>query len=550
MNLYKRINTYTLEHYPIAWNTHIIWMTLSAILINAIFWVMGYMATNMHLIKSSNFSYLFTNAAFSLLYGVSILVIGILWLIKVYKNNPMKSFYKLDKLYLFKVFLHFFIIIFLHSLVYFSFTKGKYAKTKTLLHKNELVAEIHTLNNAYPFFLTNLDDYKFEARAYPNPFPLKNLIGKTSTANNNEQSLPNGLDNTKPYIKLGDRYYQFGTTTCKTTSNCIEICSVDSVYDISKVYGLATYSLYNFSTLLIQPKSFLPSNNYAKNNAPYVHSIINTRNAKAITATIDSVKQIAVKYNVEMRINTNELVTAALKPLDSSITDIASEENSDAGYDKNITTNKEGGYIGVRLSAYQYEKELSRNHLNKSDLENVYENYEKAYDGINYKEVIWFMFFFSLAAAYLLLMGKFATGINILLSAVIAGGLSIAFGLLMALILSNHSGRSEESFKLIGTLYAGIVLLIGIIAITTNGISKWLVDKLALITYVTIPVFLCFLWSNFYPKGGYIETKDPCYGEIYKSPAYTPEPWHFVIVCAIAIIPAFILIRKWISRPA
>jgi hypothetical protein len=165
-------------------------------------------------------------------------------------------------------------------------------------------------------------------------------------------------------------------------------------------------------------------------------------------------------------------------------------------------------------------------------LDNIYENYEEAYNGVNYKDLSWVLFFFSLAAAYLLLMGKFSTGLNILLSAVIAGGLSIVFGLLTALLLMN-SGHEEESVKLLGTTYTGFIVVIGIISIISKVITKWLVDKLALITYVTIPVFLCFLWSNFYPKGHYESITIKCKGNSYIEPAFTIEPWHFAVVCIL-----------------
>ncbi len=536
MNLYKRINKYTLEHHPIAWNTHIIWMILSGILFNIIFFGLGFLATNLQLLKEHKFNNYFFRSPFFLLFIVSALIIAILWLIKVYKNNPIKSFYKVKWSYLFIVFFHFCIIIFLHSMVYYSFSKGKNIKATMILNRDELIADAHIMNMAYPFFLSTENNYKLEERQYPNPFPLNNLVGNQLYDTIQKRAYVYMVDKTKPYLEFNDRFYQYGEVEEKIV-NCDLVSYLDTIYDIPKTYGLKEYSIYNFSSLFTSYYSYSPSKySYKENIAPYVHQILLDKNSTKIKTILDSAKYVCTKYGIENRINTNDLAAISIKDSIWSNIIVSVEREND---EPNLTNH----YYSVDL----YNNHNKVNYLDKNSLNNIYNNYDDAlHNSDNQQSFFWAVVFFSLISAYFLLLGKFATGINILLSAVIAGVLLIAFGLLAFLIM--NGSETQRNLTIFATCYSGIVILIGYIAIRNTSVAKWFRDKLALITYVSIPTFFCFLWSNFYPKGYEIPGKG-CEPDQYISPSFTMEPWHFVIAGLLSIIPAFLLIRKWLSKP-
>jgi hypothetical protein len=364
------------------------------------------------------------------------------------------------------------------------------------------------------------------------------LIDETLYNKKIHESYPYTVDITKPYLQFDNRYYQFGEVKYETI-NCQGRSFIDTIYSTPKTYGLKLYSIYNFSTLFIYQHSFLPDYyNYKKNIAPHIHQIMLDKNVTKIKSIIDSVTSLCKKYSIENRINSDDLITEVMKDFPSTATVASTDGASD--YANSATNGKR-----VELNDYRYAN--SENYLDNKSLENIYENYNDAlYDNEMNKSIFWGILFFSLIAAYLLLLGKFATGINILLAAVIAGVLSIGFGLISFLVMSTTD--SEKSLLVVATVYCGIAILLGYLSINSTGIPKWFRDKLALITYVSWPTFLCFLWSNFYPKGYYVPNKG-CDSDQYISPSFTVEPWHYVIVGLLAITPAFLLIRKWLSKP-
>jgi hypothetical protein len=441
---------------------------------------------------------------------------------------------------LFIVFFHFFIITLLHSTVYYSFTKGKNLKAKILLNETELIKERDILNIAFPFFLSNDDNYNLSKRVYPDPFPLNNLIGENLYNKKSQYPYSYEVNISKPYLQLDNVYYQFGEVKYETI-NCEEKAFIDTIYDTPKTYGLKRYSIYNFSNVFISDYSFLPKDyHYKKNIAPYVHQVLLEKNITALKNILDSVRQVCKKYGIKHHININDLAAVALK---DSLIDVTIATNERDGDGNNIELSTSGNSVDLNY----YYGINSKNYLDKGGIENIYENYEDAlHNSPNHSPIFWSIFFFSLITAYFLLLGKFATGPNILLSAVIAGVLSIGFALISFLFVNTWD--NQEGLPIVATVYCGIVILLGYLSINSTSILKWIRDKLALITYVSLPAFFCLLWSNFYPEGYSVPGKG-CQQNEYIAPSFTAEPWHYALVGLLSIIPAFLLIRKWTAKP-
>ncbi len=555
MRFYKRVNQYILEHYPIAWNTNIFWMIVVGIASHLLFYLLGFLTTNLNLIKDSSFFNHFFSSSIVLFYAILVLVIVILWLLKVFKNNPLKSFYQVNKTYLFTVFFHFFISIFLLSTVYLSFNKGRNDKVKTLLNTKELRKEKVLLNKVYPFMLLDLEDYNFSNREYPSPFPLENLIGKdlnniventyqtpqinkykrsveiTETGTDNAPISPNGyvLNKTKPHVFINEKAYQFGDVSCKEIKCKSDVCKIDSFFDVSKVAELKKYSIANFSKLFIT-QELLDTNVYSyKNNiAANVHEIYFSKNQQTIKILLDSLSVFCKKYKIANTVDNNQISKLSLQALQNS-------------YD-----NYKGPISG---NFYSYEfgsgNKKEKNVVETNEIEYLFENYNDVITSKFKFASLWPYFFFALAMAYLLIMGKFSSGLNILLSIVFGGIIMIVFSLLSIGILSG--GRNaENSIRWLILVYSAIVIGLGLISLNSK-LSKWWRDKFAILTYAAIPVFMFSLLSLIYPKS--TEKINECGRVLTIEPTFIPEAWHFAIVAIIALIPAFIYIKKWIAKP-
>jgi hypothetical protein len=543
MQLYNRINKYILEKYPIAWNTNVFWMINVGLLLHIVFYALAYLTTNLNLIKSYNYTNHFFSSSIVLFYAIIVLVITILWLLKLYKNNPLKSFYKVSSSYLFIVFFHLAIPIFLLSTVYLTFNKGVHNKTNNLLNLTALKQEKEILNRAYPFMLAELKDYEFNNKAYPAPFPLSNLIGQNinnmdyndvvdadvNYTRKETKYYNHTLDKTKPYIIIDGDYYQFGDVKCINTK-CNTVCKVDSFIDVSKVAELKKHSVANFSELFINESlTDTTEYSYKKNIAPFVHDTYFSKNKERIKLLLDSVQMICKKYNTINNIDANQFATISVNELK-----VIGEEFREK----------------VIIDSYRYENvnvKNIKNYLDKSALQNIFENYTIAINARFTLYSLWPFFFFAVAIAYLLLMGKFSAGLNILLSAVMGGVVIIIFSILTVLLLIGNNNDKDNTILGLMILYTSILIIIGIAAIKSSNFSKWWTDKFALITYISIPVLFFSVLGICYP--GSTKKVNECGVTEYIQPWLTPQPWHFAVVALLVLIPSFIYIKKWIAKP-
>ncbi len=528
MKLYKKVNKYILEHYPIAWNTNIVWMLCSALLLHLLMFGLGYISTTIGVIKSTTFSNNFFNSSIYLLYIIILLVIGILWLIKLYKNNPIKSIYQIKKGYLFIVYAHIFIILIVHVTAMLSFDKAKQIRTQQLINEKELVQEIDAVNRAVVFIVKDNSKYQLSQRGYPYPFSLPNV--KVIYYENVNKEL-----NYEPELKLNPKKPTFQvnsvTAQCVLTSNRMVNCKsysyVDSVLDISKMYGLKEHSLYNYNDNYIDEATYTDTNKtFANYHAPTIHRWLQTNATDSMEAAVVKLKAISAKYNSRYTINAKDVIATVLK-----YENLDGLRNLDFGFSYNenynyTTSNKGEVYIIDELNT------IAENYY---DIKETYTNATTCYGFL----------FFAIILAYLIMLGKFAKGIDIILAAVMCGVLSIIFSLLSVVSLRGSYGAN--TFLKTAVFYVVSIIIASYLIVFYSKLSKKIKDKLILIIYFAIPLLLCLIMSTFYYNETY-EQKE-CGVDNYRIDSFSAEPWHFIIIALVSIIPAFILIKKWIAKP-
>ncbi|RYD99781.1 MAG: hypothetical protein EOP54_02660 [Sphingobacteriales bacterium] len=204
MNFFHRINQYLLERYPNVWNTRLVWMLLIALGLHILFFTGGYFTfispASLHH-QLYDFDVLNGNGVMLFAIAVTIILL-VLWLVYLFKNNAFKNFYPTSRVKIFLSFFYYLLIIFACSTFHISYMIGY----KTFINQKYPVAKFEaqrlTAAKAAPFLLLNIDDYELGNRRYPSPFDT--LQRRTSTE---AETMLDG-----PSIAAHDKWVQFYTT--------------------------------------------------------------------------------------------------------------------------------------------------------------------------------------------------------------------------------------------------------------------------------------------------------------------------------------------------
>ena len=166
-----KTNQYLLERYPTIWNTRLLWMLLTAVILHLIFFVFGcFTLTNPELLHEYNIKDIFfDNGAVFLSSIISILLL-VSWLIFMFKNNAFKNFYPTSTSKLFGQFICYFVIIFCCSTFYLSYNYGLKTYISATYPDEEVASEIVTANDAALFLSESISNYTLDVRRYPKPF--------------------------------------------------------------------------------------------------------------------------------------------------------------------------------------------------------------------------------------------------------------------------------------------------------------------------------------------------------------------------------------------
>ncbi|NMH86679.1 hypothetical protein [Flavivirga algicola] len=168
--IYKT-NQHLLENHPIIWNTKLLWALTTAIILHVLFFVFGFFAiTNPKILHEYGAKQIFfENGTVYISIILSILIL-VIWLIFLFKNNAFKSFYPISRLKLFKQFFIYLIITFLSTTFYISYNLGVKSYISYQYDDESTEKEISASNTASLFFSKNILDYTINQRCYPPPF--------------------------------------------------------------------------------------------------------------------------------------------------------------------------------------------------------------------------------------------------------------------------------------------------------------------------------------------------------------------------------------------
>ena len=129
----NNLKKYLLERYPTVWNTHIIWILPLAIIAHFFFFGMGFLGLTDNVLADDYYyrwAENFEGLPLLLNFVISILLI-VVWLIFVFKNNAFKHFYPIKRRQLLGQFVAYFVIVLSCISFFISFSAGEQVKVIT-----------------------------------------------------------------------------------------------------------------------------------------------------------------------------------------------------------------------------------------------------------------------------------------------------------------------------------------------------------------------------------------------------------------------------------
>lgn len=158
--MFKNIQKQLLLKYPLLWNTKFIPMLVIGVVMNLIYFFIGYYDGTLNFKENYSSQFDFTFYSFSVLISLIILII---WLVNYFKNNSFKSFYSKSKSALFYEWLQIVVIVLLLSMFYFPFELGKKAHKRSYFSEIEAKKRCEAISKADFFIDGNYEEPKIDS---------------------------------------------------------------------------------------------------------------------------------------------------------------------------------------------------------------------------------------------------------------------------------------------------------------------------------------------------------------------------------------------------
>ncbi len=477
-------------------------MVGGTLLLHLLFYLLGYYNADNFIRNEYDLFTAFTDNWVILLFIILLLILLIGFGFRYYTHNPVSALYPLDRSYMIRqfVFLVFFVLAIM--LVYFSFNQAIADYTRDHYKLSEVKEDIRKTQNALPFIQLlerSKNPYYISNRAYPKPFPLSTVTDKpiSEETGYNRENIEQPLDTQKPYVILGGNRYQFGKWIFKEINKCETTSDFDSIQDVSQVYGLAEYSLYNF----------VPDNDYqiiGIDSAEWFedfHQKLKTRNRDALLEDINWFCKTHLSAKDRSKFNPAWLLDRAMRTLDGEWT-MPTEDDLYLGYD----------YM------------------------RYYNNLDEAFDDFGFASLGDYIVFFLIAAmliSIIIIFSKFVPGIPLIVSFIIANAL---FFLLVLIAISYFSITDTNSidvsfrFLWIALIYCLVILGLHYYLSSLNRKQKRVyylsISTVAATVALSILIYL-LVWhlsAQVIDCGGY-----PSYQYLWEI-----RPWHFVVLILLS----------------
>lgn len=591
--IYKT-NQYLLERFPTIWNTRLVWMLLTAVVIHILFFVFGFFTlSNPEILHERRItSIFFQNGTVFLSSIVSVLLV-VAWLIYMFKNNAFKNFYPTTKTKLFGQFMSYILILFSCTTFYLSYNYGIKTYVAKTYPDTKIEKEIAIANDMAMFFSEDVSDYTIDKRRYPKPF--YDLYCETTER---------FVENDKPKLQFLDEVFQFYTLYTKevpidesreylyteqandSTSSGLVFSATkdslrilyykDSVVDMTPFVKTEKPSFYNASfTFFISRNDTLDVNHFEYNNyyndySDYSydyslkpdfnirHQLRNQRNYELlerndkaeIRTLMDTFLSFSNAYKIDHNLTADQWMDLVYHPDNFEVKHFIRTTPKPKYENPVVATSQQ-----TQLEKF-YLEHRSDFHYDNQSLKYTFENIEDIKESSPFLESIHFFMWFSFFLACIIFMFRI-TGLKpLLFSIVTVGLLFLLVTLLTALLLYLIQGNDDQAFYFIMyfTLILGIIIL-AIPIFFSDTIKKGVVAICVNISIIGFPLFIFLILGIITMHQKDICRADPDYYNKYYD-CYTIMDvlginWSFVLFSIGLIFILFYakIIKRWRALP-
>ncbi|GEM_PF-3147719 len=544
MKLLKKLNTYLLENYPLAWHSKVIQLLVASLLIWVISFITGFGLVNLKVLQENTITNYYFNSSYILFHVIYCIIIIALWAISFYKNNAIKSLYPLQKGYFTKLFFHLFIPFTLLVSAYLPFIHGCNEKTQLLFNENEIEKDIHKLNLGYVFLVTDSTNYRINNRIYPSIY--RDLTINSFDENEQKWKTENEIDNANTILVRNHKMQFYLEKTIYLDSNhCKSRNLIEKYYTIEELDNPELMSVLNFSNQLIDIESNSPSISFGDYSS-IIFNCVRSKNYSRIEKIIIDFKNTCDKYQINNRINSKHIV-GYLKFKDfKNIKNITKNEeylNYDYDYEGDIQL------INKNFNNQQMMMESMENQyayfFEESNLNSMFWNYYRNEDNILKGDYLLIFLFLALGLSWLFIGFEFASIKNILITVPIGGVIVILNFIILFSVFrfNNMDDLILNSFIFTFSIIIGTTLF----ALKTKRIGKKYLNILITLTYIIAPILFVFIMGSISNDPHYTSYIDKCSHTIqrrYEDPIFA-EPGFFFLYSLLGILLYFPLLKKW-----
>lgn len=579
-NFITRINNYLIERDAVVWNTKILWVLPAAVVIHLLFFIAGYLSLSSAgalIIPSLVYDMAPPQVCmFSILISILLLV---LWLIQLLKNNAFKNFYPFSRLQLFGSFLIYFFIIFVCSGFYMSYILGKANYVRHNFSGSTMKQELDKSNLAAAFLSYNAADYELNNKSYPSPFDtlycetdnkidehfafVSDSFGAYQFYTIRKDSIPLQL-----YQK---RVYDIPVITSYTNDSFYVFYKADKPVDVSRIVS-PELSVYNYSATCFdngkEPSTRRYKYSYDNSTFSYfniqrsqrsaqnkkVYELLKRNNPQEIKDLMSGFLAMARKYGVQTNLTTDSWFKLINFPgnfkVHSIIKKYADDEKS---YAENATAQNVGVTNTLRAADSSNIKRFAIRKLdtaslyfNDEELNNVFTNVSAIGSYSIFSEVFYVLFWMAYFFAAVLFAFR-VTGYKELLFAMITAVLIAIIDSLISL------GAGADEMTVLYLIFFTMVLIFLLTTLLRKQLNKRMSGIFLNIAIVTIAPFLLLILTiiSEHQRKAYLEISNHL--KNYVAPPTLldklGENTHWIVFFA-SLICLYLytdIIRKWMA---
>ncbi|MCF3110440.1 hypothetical protein LL912_16765 [Niabella sp. CC-SYL272] len=529
-NFIQRVNHYFLERYPLLWNTRLYWMLFSCALVHGCFYLFGYHTfRNAALFKQYNAPELFIeNGAllFSIVISVLILVV---WLLVLFRNNAFKNFYPTRKRQLFGSFFIYFLVFVVATTFYISYIAGYKQFVGQHYPASWLKTKREQANLAAAFLPFSLDAYTINNKRYPAPFDT--LYCETNERN---------INFSKPYLTRDNDEYQFYSVEKKVirqvdataadekeinraplTDSLLTVYYKEAVVDVSGLVNTEP-SFYNYSRLnfggdgIGYPDEETPvyqEGDRRKAMNKKVHDLLQRNHPGEIKKLLENFLEFAREFKISTNLTAEKWLKLMYHPTDFKVTYFISNSSVEAlspnpqGAEMDVAAVADATPVGNGRDNDPYYLKHKMNYcFDAYDLNRLFTGMENVLDFSVFDVIIYVAIWVAFALACLLFAFRITNLRLLLFSGITAAVIGILIALLV-LVLGLANGRQGEKTIAYLVFAVGTMILLGSVSVfrfRRKSIQGILINisLVGIVPYFLLILLIISLHQRDYPPGG------------------------------------------------